>query len=169
MIVYNPIMTKADKLLNEGLLYGYAGGGKRKTSQTGPFIAEETEYHSLDGGVHYDRWVAEELGGGQELAQIGDEKITRVFAGGVPTKKILNNLGLTKKDVTNHLKEFIRGSSGKTRLSEDYSQHEGEWEYDYRIIQSFADQEIPLTMSVETIRYRGTLVFAHGFSRSPIR
>lgn len=170
-VLLSPIKSDytQDKLLNDGLADGYAGNAERKTVQVGPFTFEETEYRSPDGGIYIDRWIADQLGGGQEIAQSGDEKNTRVYTGGVASKDILDGLGISKKVVTNHLKEFIKGSDGKTRLSEDYFQQEEDWIYSYKIIQSFSDQGIPLIIGAETIQYKGTLVFAHGFSRSPIK
>lgn len=163
-------MPELGELLNQGLKEGYAGSTKRETTQRGPFQMEVSQYTSPSGGVYRDEWIADELGGGQEIVQIGDKKSTRLYGGGVAPKEILQVLGLNKKDITNKLKEFIRDSEGQTRLLQNYSSTKGEdWQYDYKIIYSLDNQEIPINWAVETIIYRGNLVFAHGFIHSPIK
>ncbi|MEK7450873.1 MAG: hypothetical protein AAB662_02970 [Patescibacteria group bacterium] len=160
-------MAEINGLLSKGLEQGYAGGTERQTAQRGPFKLESSQLITPEGGIYIDQWIADRTGGGQEIVQIGNEKSTRLYAGGTIGIGELQKLGLTKKDVTKKLKQFIKEAGSKTRLMENYTpQSDGDWQYSYEIINAL--KEIPLTVGMETIKFRGTLVFAHGFLRSPI-
>lgn len=159
-------MSKIEKLLGEGLEEGYAGATKRQTVQRGQFRLESSTYVSPEGGVYHDEWIADRTGGGQEIAQIGEKKTTRLYAGGTISVEELIELGLTKKDVTRQLKKFIKGSNGNSRLLAPYSSQEDDWTYDYHLIDSLP--EIPLRVGMETIQFKGNLVFAHGFLHTSI-
>lgn len=160
-------MKEIDKLFSKGLEQGYAGGTERQLVQRGPFTLGSSQFTVPNGGNYIDQWIADRVGGGQELAQVGNERSTRLYAGGTINIEGLHKLGLTKKDVTRKLKQFIKESEGRTRLMENYTpQSDGDWQYSYEIINSL--KEIPLTVGMETIMFRNTLVFAHGFLHSPI-
>lgn len=156
-----------DALLSKGLAEGYAGSTERQTAKRGPFVMEVSHYITPDGGIYHDEWIADVLGGGQEIVQIGDKKQTRVYAGGTISPDELNQIGLTKKDVTNHLKKFIREAAGLTRVSDDYAAPpDGDWDYEYRVQEKVPG--IPLEAGLEVIRFKGQPVFAHWIVRSPV-
>ena len=159
-------MSELEDLLGKGLEEGYAGVMERETVQRGPFTVEASEYKSPEGGIYRDEWIADRTGGGQEIAQIGEEKTTRLYAGGTISVEKLRELGLTKKDVTGQLKKFIKESSGTSRLLAPYSSQDNDWAYDYHLIASLP--EIPLRVGMETIQFKGDLVFAHGFLQTTI-
>lgn len=168
MIYWNiVIMLEFGELLSKGLAEGYAGSTERQTAKRGPFSMEVSQLITPEGDIYWDEWDADTLGGGQEIVQSGDNKRTRLYAGGTTGKDELAKLGLVKKDVTGRLKQFIRESEGKTRLSEDYTpEPDGDWQYAYKILHR--TEGIPLTIGLETITYKGKLVFTHGFLHSPI-
>lgn len=144
-------MSDLEQLLGKGLEEGYAGTIKRQTVQRGQFPLEESTYISPEGGVYNDQWIADRTGGGQEIAQIGEEKTTRLYAGGTISIEELGKLGLTKKDVTSKLKKFIKESGGNSRLLTPYSSQDDDWVYDYSLIRSLP--EIPLNIGIEIIQY----------------
>jgi len=114
-----------------------------------------------------DEWIVDRTGGGQEIAQTQEGKKTRLYAGGTIGIEELTELGLTKKDVTGKLKQFIQSSESKTRLLEDYlPEPDGDWQYSYNIIEKIED--VPLTIGMETIAYKGRMVFAHAFLNTPV-
>lgn len=161
-------MAETDRVLSEGLAVGYAGGTERQTTQRGPFILKATEYTTPDGGQHSDQWIADMTGGGQEIARINGETSTRLHAGGTIPVEELTKLGLVKKDVIGFLKRSILESQGKTRLGTDYiPEPQSDWQYAYRILDR--KDELDLTVGMETITYKGQLVFAHGFLKSPVK
>lgn len=167
---------EARRVLTEGLLAGYAGS-RRETHGRGVFVVNSSDVH-MQGGAYHDEWVAgERTGGGQELAKFWYEdserrKATRLYAGGLVAKEVLDPLGITGKEVTRYLKRKIQELGAITRFSNDCEvDSDGDWQYAYRVLRN----EIPvaigpdlLTMGLETISYKDTLVFAHGFLISPI-
>lgn len=160
-------MADLENLLSRGLEEGYVGGTNRETVQRGSFQMETSQYTSPEGGIYRDEWIADRTGGGQEIVQIEGRKKTRLYAGGTITLKELEELGLTKKDVTRKLKEFIKISKNKTRLLEDFiPEPDGDWQYEYKIVKGI--ENIPLTTAMETITYKGSLVFAHAFLHTSI-
>lgn len=166
-------MTReVDQLLTEGLAEGYAGGTSRNRVWRAGFQFKSSEHVVTDGkggvsGAYIDEWRANRTGGGQEVARIGDTETTRLYAGGVIDLEALDTLGLKKEDVTGYLKGKIIELGDQTRLQEDcMPDPDGNWQYAYKVMQHL--EEIPLTVGTETIDYRGSLVFAHGFLLSPI-
>lgn len=159
-------MSELGQLLGKGLEEGYAGATERQTVQRGQFSLEASTYVSPEGGVYSDQWIADRTGGGQEIAQIGEEKSTRLYAGGTIGVEELTNLGLTKKNVTRQLKKFIKESGGNSRLLAPYSSQDNDWAYDYSLIRSLP--EIPLNIGIEIIQYKGNLVFSHGFLHTSV-
>ena len=158
-------MSRIGHLLNEGLANGHAGGTKRETVQRGFFPMEQSVHESPE-GTYLDQWIADRVGGGQELVVIGEQIATRLYAGGTIGLEQLKELGLGKKDVTRKLKQFIKDSDGKTRLLENYEAQDGDWQYSYRIMERL--ETIPLTVGIEAINFKGNLVFVHGFLHSPV-
>lgn len=158
---------KSERILSSGLKAGYAGGTERETVQRGPFQLEASQFTTPESGVYRDEWIANRTGGGQEIAQEGNETVTRLYAGGTIRLDQLAEMGLTKKDVTRYLKSKISELGEQTRLFADCNPDpDGDWQYSYKIMQNLED--IPLTVGMETIVFKGTLVFAHGFLQSPI-
>lgn len=167
---------EARRILTEGLLRGYAGN-KKETRGRGVFVVNSSDVN-MQGGAYHDEWVTgERTGGGQELAKFWYEdserrNATRLYAGGLVAKEILDSLGITGKEVTRYLKRKIQELGAKTRFGNNCEVGpDGDWQYVYRVLRN----EIPaaidsglLTMGLETISYKDTLVFAHGFLISPV-
>jgi hypothetical protein len=160
---------KIEKLLTEGLLSGYAGKNwvvvKRDI-----FPGESSHLNSPDGGVYHDEWfVGKHLGGGQELVKIGEESFTRLYGGGTPDLEILEKLGISTKDVGSYLIKKIKELGDRTRLFSDcMPEPEGDWHYSYTILRHNQDN-LPITVSMEQIRYKGIPVHLHPFIISPIK
>lgn len=159
--------TELDKLLSQGLEAGYAGGTERQTVTRGPFTIEASQFTSPNNGIYIDQWIADRTGGGQEIVKEGNQTRTRLYAGGTIGIENLRQLGLTKKDVIGYLKRKIKELGGKTRLFEDCNTDpDGDWQYTYHIMQTMGD--IPLTVGMETISFKGTRIFAHGFLHTTV-
>jgi hypothetical protein len=162
------MQTKAEDILRKGLQSGYAGSGKRISVQRGPFTlaAEELTFPDLD-AKYNDHWIAKRVGGGQEIAQGGEDMATRVFAGGIVKPEILTSLGITEQDVLLYLKRILPTVADRTRLYTDVtSEADGDWKYQYIVTRTFPD--VPLTLGVETILYKSQEVFVHVFLIAPI-
>lgn len=158
-------MGSPEELLTEGLTTGYAGKNSAQT-WSGCFETTTSQLVTTD-GVYRDVWKADRAGGGQEMATTGNRMVTRLYGGGTVSHDKLNELGLTKKDVTKYLKSKILELKGSTRLYEECNpEPDGDWQYAYQIILKLED--IPLTQAIELINYRGVRVFAHAFIISPI-
>jgi hypothetical protein len=106
------------------------------------------------------------VGGGQELIEVGDERFTRLYAGGTVSLEELEKLGLTKKDVMKYLIEKIQQLGDKTRLLEKCEQDDGDWVYRYGLLDE--EERIPVVVGKEVIRYKGELVFVHNFLLCPM-
>lgn len=158
-------MSEIDKLLTDGLLRGYAGKTKFEEIRRGTFVGQQS---ALPDGNYIDQWFARELGGGQELVQIPDGIGTRLYAGGhVPTEE-LEKLGITGEDVLKYHRNKLAQLGERTRLGEKcLPEPDGDWQYEYQILDNIP--EIRLRIGLETIFYKGDLVFAHGFLQSPIK
>ncbi len=160
-------MADLEKLLADGLLAGYAGKSTFEHVHRGPFEGEQSLL-TPKGGVYIDQWFASLRGGGQELAQNEDGKATRLYAGGTISPGDLAKLGITEEQVSGQLKKAIKELGQKTRLREDcIPEADGDWQYSYRILDSV--DQIDLTIGMEQIRFRGEVVFAHGFLLSPVK
>lgn len=160
--------------LTEGLSAGYGGNTHREDSWMGPFRLESSEHIVMNPETdeidrhYFDHWIANVTGGGQEIARTNDETATRLYAGGTIMPEELAKLGLTKKDVTGYLKRKIVELGQGTRLSQDaIPEPDGDWQYSYQVIRRLG--EIDLTIGLESIAYKGQLVFAHGFLNSPVK
>lgn len=155
-------MSEINKLLSDGLESGYGGNTEREIVQRGPFNIEASQLQTQDGKVYRDEWIADRTGGGQEIAQAGENTSTRLYGGGTVGLEQLTELGLTKKDVTKYLKRKIGELGEKTRLFDDCDINpDGDWQYNYKIMKNMED--IPLTVAMETISFKGKLIFAHAF------
>lgn len=151
-----------EDLLQKGLMDGYVGGNERQTVHEGPFTFELLVSPN---GNYRDKWMADNSGGGQEVAMVGDKKATRLHAGGVVEADVLSELGITKKEIIGKLKGFIKESNGQTRLFAPFTSVDGDYTYDYHLIDSVADV---VRVGMETIQYKGEIVFAHGFLHANI-
>ncbi|MBI2310579.1 hypothetical protein HYU90_02010 [Candidatus Collierbacteria bacterium] len=162
-------MSKETELLTEGLSKGYAGKTKIETVVRGGFKFKQSRYvDESTGGIYHDEWLSARTGGGQELAVIGEEKVTRLYAGGVISPDQLEKLGITKKDVIGYLIRKVGELGNKTRLFEDCTPApDGDWQYVYKVTDKI--ESVGLTRALETINYKGVQVFVHGFEICPIR
>lgn len=160
---------KIEKLLSDGLSSGYAGKNWGKMIRD-IFPGESSHFDSPDGGVYHDEWfVGRHLGGGQELVKIGEERFTRLYAGGTPDPEILEKLGISTKDVGDYLIKKVKELGNKTRLFIDcIPEPEGDWQYSYRVLRHNQD-DIPVTVSMEQIQYKRIPVHLHPFIISPIK
>jgi len=143
----NPKISQA---LTSGLLAGYGGKTEFKTINREGFELKSS--HFENGGILYhDEWIS---GGGQEIVKVGDHSFTRVYAG-----KVLD----ASVDVIPKLIYFIQQLKDKTRLFSNCQLSEGDWQYQYKII----DTECDITSAKETIEYKNKIVFVHYFVMSP--
>lgn len=158
----------AEKILVKGLQDGYAGSQAPKEISRGPFAGKESAESYPDRDADYnDQWFFKRTGGGQDIARAGDETITRVFAGGIVTPDKLRDLRVTEAEVLAYHKQKLSALAHKTRLHEDvHPDPDGDWQYRYDITKYYPD--IPLTIGVETITYKGQDVFVHVFLNVPI-
>lgn len=162
------MISNAENILSKGLQMGYAGGSERLSVKRGPFTLKATElsFPELD-AKYNDHWIAKRVGGGQEIAQAGDEMATRVFAGGIVKPEVLQSLGVNEEQVITYLKSKLPAFANTTRLHENIEpQADGDWQYAYKVIKDYPD--LPLTIGVESIKYKGKEVFVHVFLNSPI-
>ncbi|MBU0569897.1 hypothetical protein KKB40_03890 [Patescibacteria group bacterium] len=63
-----------EKLLARGLQKGFGGGTARTGVKRGGFELESSHYETKDGGVYHDEWLANRVGGGQELVEVEGER-----------------------------------------------------------------------------------------------
>lgn len=144
-----------------GLLAGYAGKSEFTKAQRSTFPIKMS--HVEAGGLIYDdQWLDAHTGGGQELLAIGDQKYTRLYAGGVISAKELEALGIKEEQVITFLIETIQELKTATRLFSDCPPiTKNNWEYSYTV----TDREptINLTTAKEIITFKGQVVFVHTF------
>lgn len=157
---------KIDKLFSRGLKEGFAGGTVMKGVKRGGFSLKSSHFENEE-GIYHDEWYADRAGGGQEIVKSGGTVFTRVYAGGTIPLEELTKLGISKRDVMTFLKKQMTENGDSIRLHTDFEpEPEGDWQYSYKVLDS--DQEIPLTLGKEIIRYKGKLVFIHDFIISPV-
>jgi hypothetical protein len=124
-----------------------------------------SSHYEKDGIVYHDEWIE---GGGQEIVEIDGEKFTRVYAGGTVSEEILNNLGIKKEEVISNLISKIKELGNKTRLFSDcISENDGDWSYEYKIIDS--EKALEITVGKELIKYKNEKVFVHCFVLAPAK
>ncbi|MBU0572212.1 hypothetical protein KKH23_00905 [Patescibacteria group bacterium] len=155
------------EMLTRGLQEGFGGETTRKSVARGGFTLESSHYETKDGNTYHDEWMADRVGGGQELVEVDGKRFTRVYAGGTISEEALKDFGLTKKDVISFLKKNILENGDKIRLQGNFQpEAEGDWQYKYNVIDR--EESIPVTVGKEHIYYKGELVFVHNFIISPI-
>lgn len=143
--------NKISQALTAGLLAGYGGKTEFQQVKRGSFEFKSSHFED-DNVVYHDEWTN---GGGQEIVKVDDEMFTRVYAGGV--------LG-EPKEVIPKLIFFIQKLANQTRLFSDCQLTDGDWQYQYKII----DSDSGITTGKETIKHQNQLVFIHIFVLSPI-
>jgi hypothetical protein len=157
---------ETDQLLNRGLKEGFAGGTVMKGIERGGFSLKSSHFEN-NGDVYHDEWYADRAGGGQEIVKAGAETYTRVYAGGTIPLRELQKLGISKVDVMVFLKKQMTENGEKIRLHSDFEPDaESDWQYSYKVLD--LNDEIPVTVGKEVIRYKGQLVFVHDFIISPV-
>lgn len=158
--------SELEQLLTQGLRAGYVGKTEHQAVERGPFKLETSQFSTPE-GVYRDEWMTSQTGGGQEIAQVGNQTVTRLYAGGVIKSDQLTEMGLSEKDVIGYLKRKILEHGGRTRLYKECNPGaDGEWQYAYQIL--YQIENPPLTIAVEEITFRGKRVFTHGFLLSPV-
>lgn len=159
-------MRHAENILIQGLKAGYAGGEAPREVFRGTFAGKESS-SSFPDAEYNDQWFFKRTGGGQDIAREGDETVTRVFAGGIVDPEKLQGLHITEKDVLTYHKQKLSELVERTRLHEPVvPDADGDWQYQYQILTSYPD--VPLSIGVETIEYKGQEVFVHVFVNTPI-
>lgn len=153
------------EMLTRGLQAGFAGESTRERSARGGFEFESSHYTDSEGRYH-DEWIADRVGGGQEIVEIDGVCFTRLYAGGTISLPELEAMGITKKDVIGYLISKIRQVGAATRLLEECQVEDGDWSYHYHAL----DQEaaIPLFTAREEINFKEQLVFVHNFLLCPV-
>lgn len=160
-------MTKTvEDALTQGLTSGYAGNTLFTPLKRAGFNLESSH---LETGtlLYHDEWLNGHNGGGQELVRNGEEKATRLYAGGVPAGEKLAEIGITVEEIIGFLVTVISKNPGQTRLRTPFSLQHGNWSYRYEILDT--TENIDLTIAKESIFYNDEVVFVHGFLLSPIR
>ena len=156
-----------EETLTNGLRVGYAGG--KPESVTRGTVAGKVSHVESTGTVYHDEWfVSKRVGGGQELVIVGDQRFTRLYAGGTPDAAELESLGITGKDVSTYLKRKILELGDNTRLFKNCMPGpDGDWEYGYLLTSN--SKSIGLTTGMESIHYKAAPVHLHAFILSPIK
>lgn len=168
-ILYDHLMkTKINDVLTKGLLAGYAGGKITDVSRGG-FSGKASHVEISQDEIYHDEWfVPTHNGGGQELAHVGEEKFTRLYAGGIPSKDQLDSMGITPHDVSKYLIQKISELKDKTRLFEDCNPDPDKlWQYSYVITGTYPETEV--TTAVESITYSDVVVHIHAFILCPLK
>jgi hypothetical protein len=153
--------------LTEGLLAGFARGTSFTTVKRGIFAFQSSSVktHSIN---YEDQWLKAKTGGGQELVKVGVRQYTRLYAGGVIEPEKLEKLGITEFDVSNFLKSVLQEQRTNVRLFENSKPIvRDDWTYLYEIVSE--SSSVPITISRETITFKGTDVFVHAFLLCPVK
>lgn len=152
--------------LTKGLLTGYAGGKVETINRSG-FTGKASHVELPDGQTYHDEWFANHSGGGQELVQVGDSLFTRLYAGGTPDEQTLSSLGISADAVGAYLKRKITELGEDTRLFVNCNpEPDNEWQYEYKVTGTYTETNV-LT-SLESIRYKGSIVHHHAFILCPV-
>lgn len=142
---------KISLALTSGLLAGYGGQTEFKSITRGGFELKSSHFEN-DEIVYHDEW---NNGGGQEIISVGGENFTRVYAG-ISTDD--------SKETIGKLIYFISELKDKTRLFSDCQMSDGDWQYQYKII----DIDSGVTTGKETISFQNKIMFVHVFVLSPV-
>ncbi len=160
-------MKKAAELLAKGLSQTLGGHTTVEQTARGGFALQQSHFEN-DKETYHDEWIQARTTGGQELAQVGDELYTRLYAGGVITPEQLKPLGITEKDVVGYVFQTVAALGDRTRLFADCTPPpDGDWQYTYKVTDTIAS--IELTRSLETFTYKGVPVFIHTFDICPVK
>lgn len=143
--------TKISQALTAGLLAGYGGQAKFLSVARGSFELKSSHFKQGD-VIYHDEWTN---GGGQEIVQVEKDLFTRVYAGGLFGES---------HDIIPKLIYFIQKLKDKTRLFTDCRMTDGDWVYQYEVI----DSQFDITTGKETIKFKNKIVFIHIFVLSPI-
>ena len=155
-----------EQILTKGLLAGFAEGKILKTDRGG--FSVKSSHFVENGAIYHDEWIAGQLGGGQELVEVGGERFTRLYAGGVIKSEELLELGISEKQVAAYLISKLKELGDQTRLFVAcLPEPDGDWEYSY--MPKGVVQSIRLHQGLERIDYKNKMVFAHAFLLSPIK
>lgn len=148
-------------ILAKGLLATFAGSNAVKNVMRGTVHLTGTET-TEDEATYIDQWLVKRTGAGQEIAVKGSDAVVRSYAGGIVPDSTLLPLGITAEQVIATLKSMLQTLRDKTRLTQTVSPvTDGDWEYRYTVTDRYND--VALTIGVETITYKGTVVFVHAF------
>ncbi|MFA6518985.1 MAG: hypothetical protein WCV93_05060 [Candidatus Shapirobacteria bacterium] len=148
--------TNIAKALTAGLLAGYGGQTEFINVTRGSFPLKSSHYQK-DNLVYHDEW---NNNGGQEIVKFKDETFTRVYAGGANTKTVSADLIIQK------LIYFIKQLGDKTRLFSVAKMSDGDWQYNYQILDQ--DQDLDITVGKEIITFKDQIVFNHVFVLTPV-
>lgn len=144
--------NKIAQALTSGLLAGYGGKTEFKSITRGGFELKSSHFEN-GGIVYHDEWTN---GGGQEIVSFDGQTFTRVYAGHTITEN---------SHTIPQLIKFIQQLQDKTRLFSDCESVDGDWQYQYKII----DVDSGVTTGKETIYYHDNIIFVHYFVLSPIK
>lgn len=159
-------MFTAQNLLTQGLLSGFAGKSEISSKKRSSFAVQASHFQT-DVGIYHDEWVADRVGGGQELVKTAQGNFTRVYGGGTITEQELAQLGISKMDVMHFLVDSLNKYASQTRGDANCEPPaEADWQYQYQVLEKNSD--IPYTLGKEEIFYQNHLVFVHLFINCPI-
>lgn len=151
----------AHDILAKGLLATFAGSNAVTKVRRGTVHLTGTET-TVNDATYIDQWLVKRTGAGQEIAVNGGEASVRSYAGGIVPDTTLLPLGITAEQVIATLKSMLQTLGDKTRLTQTVSPvTDCDWTYAYRVTDTYP--EVSLIIGVETIAYKGTLVFVHAF------
>ncbi len=155
-------MLQGSEILTTGLTQGYTGNTQTNTAERHLFLLKSSIYYGEDGD-YVDQWLNASTGGGQELARSLDGRMwTRLYAGGVIAAESLSDLGTSEDKVIEYLIKKINEIGSATRLDADcLPEADGDWRYAYKITDNIPEAQ--LIRALETVHYKGALVFIHGF------
>lgn len=160
--------TKFGEFLTKGLMHGYAGGGSIKPVDRGGFKGKAASVQFEHHNRYHDEWFAQHSGGGQELVSIGDLQFTRLYAGGTPEQSVLDEVGITKTEVSDYLRKKIIELKETTRLFEScHPESDGDWQYSYTVSEDH--EQIAITVAKEVITYKSADVHIHAFILCPVK
>lgn len=145
--------SKISSAFAKGLSAGFAGKSTFGKIQRGKFAMVSSAVD--DGDISYiDQWFPGQLGGGQEILEVGGARYTRVYAGGTVTTA-------NKDDVMAFLQKTLLEAGAKTRFDTPYSKTDGDWKYEYAPKEF--DDVTGMVTGKEVITYKNTPVFVHYF------
>lgn len=146
-------------MLAKGLLATFAGSNTVTKVTRGAIHLTGTET-TVGDAAYIDQWLVKRTGAGQEIAVKGGDAVVRSYAGGIVPDATLSELGITGAQVIATLKSMLQTLGDKTRLTRTVMPvTDGDWTYAYRVTDTYP--EVSLVLGVETIAYKGTIVFIH--------